>query len=90
MFNNVQRGATMATSILRLPTVCKASGKSRSTLYLRVKDGLFPPPVSIGARAVGWPAEEIDAINRAHIAGKSDDEIRKLVASLLVARKAAA
>lgn len=90
MFNNVQRGANMATSILRLPTVCKASGKSRSTIYLRIKDGLFPPAVSIGARAVGWPAEEIDAINRAHIAGKSDDDIRRLVATMVVARKATA
>ncbi|MGYP003587212696 len=80
----------MATSILRLPTVCKASGKSRSTIYLRIKDGLFPPAVSIGARAVGWPAEEIDAINRAHIAGKSDDDIRRLVATMVVARKATA
>lgn len=79
----------MTTSILRLPTVCKESGKSRSTIYLRVKDGLFPPPVSIGPRSVGWPSGEVDAINRAHIAGRSEDDIRTLVETLVVARKAA-
>jgi prophage regulatory protein len=38
---------------------------------------------------VGWPSDEIDAINAARIAGKTDEEIIALVAKLEVARKTA-
>jgi prophage regulatory protein len=47
-------------------------------------------PVRIGRAAVGWPASEVDAINRARIAGKTDEQIRALVQQLHEARKAAA
>ena len=46
--------------ILRLPTVKARTGLSRSTIYMYVKDGVFPKPVSLGARAVGWLDSEID------------------------------
>jgi prophage regulatory protein len=80
----------MLQSILRLPAVKSESGYSRSTVYLRIAQGLWPKPVSLGARAVGWPAAEIAAVNAARIAGKSDEEIRMLVAKLEAARKLAA
>ena len=76
-------------TILRRKHVEFESGYSRSTVYLRVSQGLFTRPVSIGVRAVGWPAGEIAALNAARIAGKSDDEIRALVARLHAARGAA-
>jgi prophage regulatory protein len=50
----------MATTILRLPAVKARTGLSRSTIYLRVADGSFPPPVSLGARAVGWVESEVE------------------------------
>jgi len=65
------------------------SGLSRSTIYLRIAEGLWTRPVSLGARAVGWPADEVDALNAARIAGKSDDEIRDLVIKLEAARTVA-
>jgi prophage regulatory protein len=89
MFNNAQRGATMLQTILRLPTVKSESGYSRSTIYLRITQGLWPKPVSLGARSVGWPSSEVASINAARIAGKSDAEIRALVVKLEAARKAA-
>ncbi len=49
----------MATTILRLPTVKARTGLSRSTIYLRVAEGSFPPPVSLGGRAVGWVEAEV-------------------------------
>ena len=49
----------MVTSILRLPTVKARTGLSRSTIYLRIAEGSFPPPVSLGARAVGWVESEV-------------------------------
>jgi prophage regulatory protein len=59
MFNVAQGGANMATSILRLPAVRARTGLSRSTVYLRVAEGTFPKPVSLGARAVGWIESEV-------------------------------
>lgn len=75
--------------LLRRPSVQRASGQSRSILYLRISEGLWTRPVSIGPRAVAWPAGEVAALNAARIAGRSDDEIRQLVSRLHLARDAA-
>jgi prophage regulatory protein len=80
----------MTHHILRLPAVKESTGLSRSTLYLRIANGVFTHPVSLGGRAVGWPADEVVALNAARIAGKPDTEIRELVTQLEVARKAVA
>jgi prophage regulatory protein len=79
----------MTHTILRLPAVLRGRGRSRSAHYLDIQQGLFTRPVSIGARAVGWPEHELAAINAARIAGKRDDEVRALVVRLEAARKAA-
>lgn len=49
----------MATAILRLPAVKVRTGLARSTIYLRIAQGSFPKPVSLGGRAVGWVEAEI-------------------------------
>jgi prophage regulatory protein len=75
-----------APALLRLPTVTEKSGLPSSTLYLRIQQGLWPRPVSLGDRAVGWPSNEVDAVVAARIAGQSNDEIRALVKRLHKAR----
>ena len=75
-----------ALTILRRRQIEAESGYSRSTLYLRIAQGLWTKQVSLGARAVGWPAAEVDALNAARIAGKTDAEIRALVLRLEAAR----
>jgi prophage regulatory protein len=50
----------MSDRFLRLPEVKASVGLSRSTIYLRIEDGSFPKPVSLGARAVGWLESEIE------------------------------
>ena len=82
--------AQVAITILRRKQVQARIGLSRSTLYLRIAEGTFPKPVSLGARAVGWPASEVEALNAARISGKSNSEIRNLVVNLEAARKTAA
>lgn len=77
----------MSNIILRLPAVKNRYGCSRSTLYLRISQGLWTKPVNLGARSIGWPANEVDALIAARIAGKSEDEIRALVKQLEAARK---
>ncbi len=77
----------MQHKILRPPAVIDKTGNSRSTIYNRITEGLFPKPVKIGLRAVAWPDNEVDAINAARIAGKTDGEIRELVKKLIASRK---
>lgn len=72
----------MSHKLLRLPAVKGESGLSRSTIYLRIGQGLWTRPVSLGARAVAWPDAEVQALNAARIAGKTDTEIRQLVQRL--------
>ena len=50
----------MVTSILRLPDVMARTGLSRSTIYVRVRDGSFPAPINLGARSVGWLDNEVE------------------------------
>lgn len=75
-----------AYTIWRRKQVQAESGYARSTVYLRISQGLFPKPVRLGPRAVGWPAREIAALNEARIAGESDAELRALVEKLMRAR----
>ena len=77
-----------ASAILRRRHVESQSGYPRSTLYLRISQGLWTRPVKLGPRAVGWPSDEVTAINAARIAGQSDAEIRALVTRLEAGRKA--
>ena len=79
----------MVQRLLRLPTVKAETGASRSTIYLRIQQGLWPKPVKLGPRSVAWPASEVSALNAARIAGMDDGEIRTLVAKLEAARKSA-
>jgi len=50
----------MAQSIQREPAFLRRkqvetrTGLSRSTIYQTIKDGVFPKPVPLGPRAVGW------------------------------------
>jgi len=78
----------MATKLLRRPKVTDITGDPNSTLYDKIGKGTFVPSVKIGPRSVGWPEDEVYAINDARIAGKTEDEIRALVVKLVAARKA--
>ncbi len=72
--------------LMRRPVVEQATGDSRSTIYRKIKAGLFTKPVWIGGDRVAWPANEIQSIINARIAGKSDEAIKTLVAELEAAR----
>lgn len=50
----------MVTTILRLPAVKARTGLARSAIYLRISEGRFPSPISLGDRAVGWIESEIN------------------------------
>ena len=68
--------------LLRRPVVEAATGLSRSTIYRNIDKGLFSLPISFGGGRVAWPQTEVQALNQARIAGKSDAEKKSLVIEL--------
>src|SRR5262245_57908250 len=74
-------------TILRRKQVEAATGYSRSTIYLRIQQGLWPRPLKLGPHIVGWLAKEVVALNGARISGQDDNAIRALVCRLEAARR---
>ena len=70
-------------SIWRMSEVKAETGhRSHASIYSAIKAGLFTTGVAIGQRSRGWPSHEVQAINAARIAGKSQAELRELVSRL--------
>ena len=51
----------MSKKIIRLPAVKEMTGLSRSSIYLRMSNGVFPKSISLGGRAVGWLEADINS-----------------------------
>ena len=62
---------------LRLPEVLARTGLSRSTIYVRLEQGRFPRPVSLGARAVDWIEQEVDEWIRGRIATSRGRDVQR-------------
>jgi len=54
--------AVQKERLLRLPQVLDRIPYKRSRFLALVKDGVFPKPIKLGARAVAWPESQIDAV----------------------------
>jgi len=76
--------------IIRKPEACSLAGLSNTSLFEQTKAGIFPPPIALGARAVGFIFHEIQAVLTARAAGKSDDEIRLIIKALIKQREQSA
>lgn len=48
------------TKILRFPSVIEKTGLSRSTIYLKISQGIFPKPFSLGPNSIGWLEKDVD------------------------------
>jgi prophage regulatory protein len=83
------RTETKPLRILRINEVLQRQGLPKSTFYEKVKMQLMTPPVSLGARSVGWPEHEVDELNRALIAGASVEQVKQLVCELTEQRQLA-
>jgi len=50
----------MKSRILRLPEVIEAVSLKKSTIYDLIRRGVFPVPIRLGLRSVGWYETEIN------------------------------
>jgi prophage regulatory protein len=73
--------------IIRIAEARNLCGLCKSSFYDRVKNGLFPPAINLGGRAVGWVESEIKFVINAMIAGKSEGEIKTLIIELTQKRQ---
>ena len=74
MTSVIEKKTRAPRRFLRLPEVMARTGLSRSTIYVRLDEGRFPRPVSLGGRAVGWIEAEVDEWMRERIAASRSDE----------------
>jgi len=51
---------TQKRSLIRAPAVRSQVGLSNTTIYNKIKEGTFPAPIPIGARAKAWDSLAID------------------------------
>lgn len=58
----------MAQKILRRDEVEQATGLPRATIYDKIAKGIFPRPIKLGERSVGWLETEINAWQKQRIA----------------------
>ncbi|MET0015015.1 MAG: AlpA family phage regulatory protein [Sedimenticola sp.] len=80
----------MTIRFIRLPEVKELTSFSRSVVYASIEKGTLTPPIKVGRRANAWPEYEIQAINAARVAGKSEPELQELVTELIEKRREAA
>ena len=67
--------------------VLTQSGLSTATLQRRINAGLWCPPISLGARRVGFVAHETNELLCAYINNFTESEIKDLVKKLVIERK---
>jgi prophage regulatory protein len=72
--------------LIRKPDVLKKVPISSTTLYDRIKNGLFPPSIQLGGHSVAWLEEEVDSVIAALIRGQSTSDIKNLVSQLVAKR----
>lgn len=60
MFQHRCKVSKKVSKIFRLKELENRIGVKRSSIYKMMDEGLFPKPVRLGRRAVGWREEDIE------------------------------
>lgn len=58
---SVADAMTAAPAFFRIGDVMRITALSRTTVYRRIAEGNFPPPVHLGGRACGWTPAALQA-----------------------------
>lgn len=74
------------STLVRLLPAFAALGRGKTAGYEDISRGLLPRSIHVGRRARGMFLHEVEAINAARAAGRTDAEIRALVRELESAR----
>lgn len=77
----------MPIFFVRLPELLEQLAVGKTTLYARIKQGTFPPPVKFGERVSAWPEHEVHTVVNAYMRSATKEDLQKLVAQLMIARR---
>ncbi|TWX65946.1 AlpA family phage regulatory protein [Colwellia demingiae] len=66
----------MAHKMLRLPSVIELTGLSRSSIYLRMKNNVFPQSISLGDRAIAWLESDIEQWIEEKVSLAKSDQVK--------------
>lgn len=72
---------------IRRNAVLKIYPVSVSTLYARMRSGLFPKPLPLGGRTVYWIEAEVFECMREMMNGKDAEQLRSLIKKMTENRK---
>ena len=75
--------------LIRRSELKRRIGYCDTIINEKIHDGILPPPVSLGGRAVLWVSDEIDTVLSAIISGKTDQELKSIVKHIVADRKKA-
>jgi prophage regulatory protein len=84
---NIINVQTPDLQIIRRPQALTMLGISKSNFHNKINAGLLPKPITLGSNSVGYLKHELQTVIGAIAAGKSTDEIKSLVESLIVQRQ---
>jgi len=62
--------------------VLRRKAIGRSTLYAEIQRGVFPKPVKLGARKVGWPQHEVDQMMLLYLRSPAEQQVQDFVRDL--------
>ena len=67
---------------ISMDKILSRMGGSRSSIYAKMNEGLFPTSVKIGERKVAWLVHEIDALMFFYMSSPSEEELRAFVKNM--------
>tara|TARA_R110001583_G_scaffold102172_1_gene248796 strand:- start:200 stop:463 length:264 start_codon:yes stop_codon:yes gene_type:complete len=70
-------------TIKRKSEVIARLGIGRSTLQSRINEGIFPPPITLGGRSIGWLEHEVNEAIAALVLNQSHSEIKNHVTKIV-------
>lgn len=59
--HDTQHMSMVGPAFFRMADVIRITALSRATLYRRIAEGKFPPPIHLGGRACGWTPAALQA-----------------------------
>ncbi len=83
----------MSTSAMQVPDylrdvdIARRRAQARTTPWKHVQAGLLPPPIRFSPGCSRWLRAEVEAVDKARIAGADDKAVRELVKELVAARQ---
>ena len=69
--------------IIKLKSAGSITALSRSTIYNKINEGIFPQPIQLGKRAIGFIESEVQTFISLLVKGVSKVEMREAIIDIV-------